>query len=144
MFHDKIYLIFSPPQALYDSPLPLPPPPLGGLLVVNFLNSFFMATTDSPIVPLDNVSYVYLCLPILLMIIWLRYCRLTILTCEDIKGLVRRSLLKSGPLLTAPIIKNSTNCRALFFTKFQFEGFVSFRIFRSTLYKNKAHNSFLH
>ena len=87
-------------------------------------------------------TYVYLCLPILLMIIWLRYCRLTILTCEDIKGLVRRSLLKSGPLLTAPIIKNSTNCRALFFTKFQFEGFVSFRIFRSTLYKNKAHNSF--
>ena len=50
-----------------------------------------MATTDLPIVPLDNVSYVYLCLPILLMIIWLRYCRLTILTCEDIKGLVRRS-----------------------------------------------------
>ena len=70
-----------------------------------------MATTDLPIVPLDNVSYVYLCLPmfayvylclpILLMIIWLRYCRLTMLTCEDIKGLVRRSFLKSGPLFNS-------------------------------------------
>ena len=85
-------------------PPPFPPsPPPWRLIGSQFLNSFFMATTDLPIVPLDNVSYVYLCLPILLMIIWLRYFRLTMLTCEDIKGLLRRSLLKSGPLF------NSTN-----------------------------------
>ena len=48
------------------------------------------------------------------------------------------SVLKH-PFLTTPIIRNSINYRARLFTKSQFEGFVSFRIFRSTLYKNIAH-----
>ena len=67
-----------------------------------------MATTDLPIVPLDNVSYVYLCLPMftyvylcLPMFTYTTHDHLAMLTCEDIKGLVRRSLLKSGPLFNS-------------------------------------------
>ena len=42
-------------------------------------------------------------------------------------------------LLTTPNIKNDTYFQARLFIKFQFEGFVLLRIFRSTLYENKPH-----
>ena len=48
-----------------------------------------------------------------------------------------------GLFLTAPTIINGTNCSARLFTKFFFEEYFLFRIFRSILYENKSRMFFL-
>ena len=47
-----------------------------------------------------------------------------------------------GLFLTVPTIINGTNCSARLFTKFFFEEYFLFRIFRSILYGNKSRTFF--